>query len=491
MKLWTNGYFHTLKDEHDVHVQMATDNGYIVGFDDEIKDLSFDEIIDLKQHHIYPGFVDSHLHIVGYGQKLNLVDVGDYHDQEKLLFLIKEKVIKDITFFEGYLNIGIHKNQLNQITNNKPIILRHKDYHSITVNDYVLKELNLKSETGYLTEDEAKLVLKHYQKVSDQDVNHMIETAIKSLYQFGITGGHSDDLFYFNGYQKTLDAFLDVLKKYPFRAHLLMHYKIIDDYKQSKHPFLDQNPYLQLGAVKIFYDGTLSSKTALLYHNYKNEQQHGLRMFEEKELETLIKKMRSYDLPLAIHIIGDQGLEEVVDLLKKYPPKSGLHDRIIHASLANQKTILKMVGMPIIIDIQPQFITSDLPQVLDLFSERPEYIYPFKTFLNNEIIICGSSDAPVEVPNPFLGMHAAIFRRLNDDSLFNQEETLTPYEALKLYTTYANIPTYKAHERGLLKKGYIADLKILSKDIFKFNEKDYLENFVEMTVVDEKIVYKK
>jgi len=489
MILWENGFIHTLKFEDEVYQKMATHDGHIIGFDDEIKDLSFDQVVDLKNNHLYPGFVDAHLHIVGYGQKLSTIDISMFLDKQALLSFLSQYTYQDYILFEGYhQQNNIHKDDLNTLFLNKPVILRHHDYHSVTVNDIVLSETDLKSETGYLTEDDAKTVLAHYQSYQHQDIVDMITTSIKKLHQFGITGGHSDDLFYFNGYHDTLDAYQEVLDKHPFRAHLLMHYRIVDDFVNNHDHFLDQNNYLQLGAVKIFYDGTLSSKTALLHHHYKDSKNQGLRIFSKSDLEELIIKMRGLNLPLAIHIIGDLALEETIELLKKYPPKKGLHDRIIHASLATLKTIKKMQDMPIIIDVQPQFITSDLPQILSLFSQKPDYIYPFKTFLNHHLTICGSSDAPVEIPNPLIGMHAAIYRKLENDIVFNKEEKLTRFEALKLYTTYANIPTYKSN-RGLLDKGYIADFTVLSKDILKMDEKDYFNDIVKMTVVDEKIVY--
>ncbi len=490
MILWKNGFIHTLKYEDEIHYKMATEDGLIIGFDDEIKNLSFDQEIDLKNNHLYPGFVDSHLHIVGYGQKLSVIDISDYKDQSSLLEYLKQQVNLNHTFYEGYHNINITKDMLNELLSDKPLILRHRDYHSVTVNDFVLNETNLKSKTGYLTEDDAKLVLAKYQTYDHQDIVDMIDKSISKLYQYGITGGHSDDLFYFNGYHDTLNAYREVLSRKPFRAHLLMHYKILDDYIKAKDKFLDQNEYLQLGAVKIFYDGTLSSKTALLYYPYKHEDHQGIRMFEKNDLESLVKKVRKQNLPLAIHIIGDLALEETISLLKKYPPRKGLHDRIIHASLASLNTIKMMEHMPLIIDIQPQFITSDLPDVLDLFSKNPEYIYPFKTFLKHHLTICGSSDAPVEIPNPFLGMYAAIYRNLCDQSVFQESERLSHYEALKLYTTYANIPTYKAN-RGLLDKGYIADFTVLSKDFLKLEADDFFKDLVEMTVINEKIVYTK
>lgn len=488
MILWKNGYFHTLVNDSQVYHQMATDKGVIVGFDDELKDISFDQVIDLHFSHVYPGFVDAHLHLIGYGQKLGSISINDCKTKKETLGKIKKHVHLGSTFFDGFKPLGIDKEDLNDLAIKSPIVLRHKDYHSVTVNDYVLKQLNLTSESGFLTEEDAKLVIKAFHSQDKNTLKKALELSLKKLYSYGITGGHSDDLYYFNGFRETLDIFEETLKRNPFRAHLLMHYKIIDQYIDAKLPFLDIHKYLQLGAVKIFYDGTFTSKTALLSHDYLNETQNGLRNFDKDELETLIIKLRSYEFPVAIHVIGDLGLSEVVDLLEKHPPKDGLHDRIIHGSLADLNTIKRMKKLPIIIDVQPQFILSDLPEILNIFSQKPTHIYPLKTYLDHHITICGSSDAPVEDPNPFKGMYMAITRELADGTEFQKDQRLSRFEALKLYTTYANIPTYKKN-RGYLKKGYIADLTIIQDDILAIDINQLKETKVKMTVVDEKIVY--
>jgi len=487
MILWKNGILHTLENEHDVHTQMATDQGLIIGFDEDVKDLTFDQEIDLNGYHLYPGFVDAHLHIVGYGQKLLKKDLSSIRQKDEILAFIKTHVDHGFTFYEGYFDIGITKAQLDEISTEKPIILKHNDYHSLTVNSVVLKHVNLTSDSGFLTEEDAQKVNKTYEVYDHEHIKKMIEHSISSLQSFGVTGGHSDDLYYFNGYHDTLSAFLEVLEEKPFRTHLLMHHKIIEDYKTAKHSFLDQNKYLQLGAVKIFYDGTFSSKTALLKHPYKGLSHQGIRIFKKDELIELVKKIRSYELPLAIHVIGDLGLKEVVELLKAYPPKEGLHDRIIHASLADLKTIKMMEGMPIILDIQPQFISSDLPSILSLFSKKPELIYPFKTYMKHNLVLCGSSDAPVEIPNPLLGMYQLVFRK-KDGVIYQQEESISRFNAIKLYTTYANVPTYKAN-RGMLKKGYIADFTVLSEDVLTMDESSFFKDLVKMTIIDEQIVH--
>ena len=93
MILWKNAIIHTLEDEFITHHQMATDQGLIIGFDDEIKNLKFDQEIDLNQNHVYPGFVDSHMHLLGYGKKLSIPTLENVFNKNEIL---KEEIKKHV-----------------------------------------------------------------------------------------------------------------------------------------------------------------------------------------------------------------------------------------------------------------------------------------------------------------------------------------------------------------------------------------------------------
>ncbi|MBE0700926.1 MAG: amidohydrolase [Acholeplasmataceae bacterium] len=490
MKLWTHGIFHTMQSEYHTHQSILTDHGVIVAVDDEINHHQADEIIDLGGLHVYPGFVDAHLHLLGYGQKLMRLNLENQRDPYKVQLDIKSNFRGEPLFVEGYFDVGLTKVDLNAISDHIPILLRHNDYHSVTVNSAILKQIHMEKTNGVLSEDDAQKAMDAFPKYSNRQLGELLHKAISKLYTYGVTGGHSDDLYYFNGFQSTLDVFENYLKKHPFRAHLLVHHKVLDDYIASKRPFLDQTPFLQLGAIKCFYDGTISSKTACFKHPYKNGSHHGIRILGKSGFLTWIKKIRKHDLPVAVHVIGDQGLREVVQVLKAYPPKIGLHDRIIHASFADEETMNIMKDIPIVLDIQPQFQSSDMPWALSYLSMEPEAIYPWKTYLKFHLKLAGSSDAPVEVPNPLVGMYAAMERRsIHDGKQYQIDEMLNRFEAISLYTTGSNRPTYHTN-RGQIKKGYIADFTILRDDLMVLPIQEFLEPQVKMTVIDEKIVYK-
>lgn len=489
MILWKNGHIHTLNDNDDLYHDMVTSSGVIISFD-HAKDLAYDQIIDLKGAHVYPGFVDAHMHILGYGEMLSQISLAHVTKKQDLISYIKKNLTEKTYIFYGLNHIDLTKNDLDQISMTLPIIIKHADYHTYTVNTCVLETIGIESNDGLLNEEQILLLNTHYLKYSISDLENMIKKSIEKLYQYGITGSHSDDLHYHNGYVETIEAFKHVLNIYPFRAQLLIHHEELKHFKNSNDSFLDKNMYLELGAVKMFYDGTLSSKTALLKHPYNHLNHWGTQVVSDDIFINQVKEARDLSMNVAIHVIGDQGLENVIDILKKHPPKKGLYDRIIHASLLTENALLALKNLPVTIDVQPQFISSDFPQHFVLFSQKPEYIYPFNSMLKAGLIVCGSSDAPVEDPNPLLGMYNAVTRNLNNQEQLSPNECISRIEALKLYTTYANVPTYKQN-RGKIGIGYIADFTIFDSDILEVDIESLKQIKPIMTVINEKIVYKK
>jgi predicted amidohydrolase YtcJ len=489
MILWKNGIFHTMESETSTKHQMITDQGIIIGFDDDFSLTQVFQTIDLNGAHVYPGFVDAHLHLLGYGQKLSRPNIFLWKGRTEILNAIKKSYQHAPLFIEGYHDCGLEAKDLDQISTEYPIYLRHTDYHSLTVNTRALSISGMHHSNGMLTEKEAFHVMQFFPKHSNKKLEELLQEAISSLYAYGVTSGHSDDLYYFNGFKDTLQVFKNVLKKYPFRTNLLIHHMVLKDYLDAHLPFLDQDDYLQLGAIKVFYDGTISSKTALLKSPYRHTQNLGMKVQSDHEWIQMIQQVRKYHLPLAIHVIGDQGLSDVLSILKKYPPKDGLHDRLIHTPYMDQTILDQMRKMPVSLDIQPQFLSSDLPWALEYMSKTPELVFPWKSLLQEGIHLAGSSDAPVEIPNPLLGIQSAVERQSDHDGhIYGEKEKLSRFEAISLYTDGANYSTMKDN-RGFLKKGYICDLSIFKNDLLSIPSSQLNQEQCIMTVVDGQIVF--
>lgn len=469
---------------------VTTDQGRIFAVGDEASNNGITEIIDVHGATVFPGWVDAHLHIAGYGERLTVPQLAGLSKGREVLLALKKAFKGSPLLAQGYRELGLTASDLDQISPNVPILLRHTDYHGATVNSALLSKLNLQNRDGRLQEIEAAAAVAAMPRHSAQALESMVGEAIDALYRYGVTGGHSDDLAYFNGFQATLEAFEKTLRKKPFRAHLLIHHAVLDDFKASKRPWSHQHDRLQFGAVKVFYDGTLTSQTALLRHPYAGSSLNGVRVHTKEAFDTILKKVRSMGLPIALHVIGDLALHEVAESLTKYPVKKGLFDRIIHASFAGRDTLKLLCKLSLVIDAQPQFLTSDFPQGYSSFSKRPDLIYGWKSMRQAGLILCGGSDAPVETPNPLLAIDAAVHRRLSDGTIADPNERLTVFEALKMYTTDAQVPTMDA-TRGILQKGALADFTLLNGDPFQVPSEAIKNLAVVGTVVGEQFVFRK
>jgi hypothetical protein len=141
--------------------------------------------------------------------------------------------------------------------------------------------------------------------------------------------------------------------------------------------------------------------------------------------------------------------------------------------------------MPVILDIQSQFISSDLPRVLKIFDRVP-MIYPLKSYLDANIVTVGSSDAPIEIPNPLLGIAISESREINH-VIYQEHERLSRYESIKLYTKDGIINSQV--KRGYIDLDYLADFTVFDTDLMKCSNQDLQDAKVSMTVIDEKIVY--
>ena len=473
MKTLINGTFYSMKDTEIKSTLMISDQGVILSKSDNTKN----EIIDMKGKFVYPAFIDSHIHLMGYGQSLSRLTVKGLNKKKDILKFVADNLNNDFIYVEGYKPCDISKNDLNELSSIAAIYLRHEDYHGMTVNDVALDKINLISNNGILLEDEASLALASVPRPKQEELENFLRKAYKKLFSYGIVGGHSDDLFYFNGYKNTIDAFTKISYEIPFYAHLLIHNKVLNDHIKLKENYF-KSKYIEEGGVKMFYDGTLGSKTALMKKPYYNDY-YGIRILNREQITKIINKAREKKMSVAIHVIGDKALEETISFLQEFPPGQDIIDRIIHACFANDEEIHNLKSKSIFLDIQPQFFNSD-KKILNFIKDMPKYIYPIKTFDKNNIDFALSSDAPVEDPNPIFGIYDALFRE-------NKDESLDRFTAIKSYTTSA----WKLSKLlgGYLEPGYPANLVVLNRDLFHEPKENFRKIKVLSTWVEGNKVY--
>ncbi|MBX0359046.1 amidohydrolase [Halobacillus sp. Nhm2S1] len=528
MKLWYGGKIYTMKKEGEWVEAVVTAEGKVkaVGDTQLLYQTYKDQITeehDLKGAVMYPGFTDSHLHIIGHGERLMRLDLSFMKSAEEVKQALQQHA-EQLPAGEWIIGDGwnenqweekriIHKDELDEISSEHPMMLTRVCRHALLANTKAMTMAGIEADTedpqggvivrdergeatGYFHDQAQELIKDAMPEVTPEYLRKATDLAVKDMHSFGLVGGHSEDLNYYGGFRKTFDAFLHVIDgvKTKFRAHLLIHHGVIEQVDQEKLGFKKGTNFVELGALKIFSDGALGGRTAWLKDAYADDpENHGVAIHTNEELDQLVKEARKRDMPVAVHAIGDGAVEAVANAIASNPLKNGERDRIIHAQILSPGLIHQLQRLNIVLDIQPTFVASDFPWVIErLGNLRLKNSYSWKTLLDAGIKCAGGSDAPIEEINPLLGIRAAVDRRASyDHAVYQSEEKLTVYEAISLYTKGSAQAIHKEDEQGMIQEGFLADFTVLDRDLFALKSHELADATVTMTVVDEEIVYQR
>lgn len=522
--LWFNGTFITMSQENETVEAIYEKNGKIIdcATEQELIKKWGSEIVHRKNVHgafIYPGFVDSHLHLIGHGQKLLRLDLSNSNKKEALELLNKMSLSAEDEWIEA-LGWNEHndpnhetltKEDLNQISTNKPVFVMRICRHAAYVNQTALNLAGIDETTedpaggrierddagkptGVLHDGAVTLVQNCMPALSKNSIKRALKTAIQDCYRHGLTGGHTEDLHYYNGLQETMDIYEESINdQHPFRAHLLIHHEELNAYDQSTYKNVSEvSPFIELGALKIFADGALGGRTAALSSPYSDDPDtSGLLIHTGEKLNELVNKARERNLGVAIHVIGDQALDMAITAIEQAHPVAK-RDRLIHVQIARADLLERIKRLPLIVDIQPRFVVSDFPWVIERIGpNRLPYSFAWKTLLLNQVPCAGGSDAPIEPIEPLLGIHAAVARKgiHEDGPVYGTKEKLTPYEAVALFTTGSAYAIGREHDRGQILPGFDADFTILDRNILTDGEEAIANARVLATVVNGNTVY--
>ena len=519
--LWTGGTIYTMAHEGETVEAVLEHNGKIVAtgeVDSLLPQATF--IKDLKGNVMYPGFVDSHLHILGYGEKLKHIDVSKVKSKDELLTLIRARM-GEIQPTEWVIAIGLNETQFDEpvfptlaeldALGEAHLIIKRSCHHLLLANSKALEFAGITDDTrspeggiiekvngrvtGVLKDAALYLIVNHMPHITPAYIEDALEKAITSLQSYGLVGGHSEDLSYYGPPHQPIDAFRKIVEeRKSFKVHLLQHHSV---FQQIVDASLNEkkSSYLEFGAMKIFVDGAFGGRTAALREPYSDDPENsGMLVHTKPQLEGLVQLARHYGQTVAVHAIGDLAIDVILDVFTKFPPREGQFDRVIHCSLVNEKILTKLASLPVAIDMQPQFVQGEyVADIARLGEKRANGLHPLKSLLNRGLNVAGGSDAPIELPNPLHGIYAAVTRRNFGDSHagYGEHEKISRFEAVRLYTVGAAAIIGQQHIRGRIIPGYAADFTVFTDDLFKVDIEELPNIKVAYTVVDGQIVYEK
>ncbi len=481
------------------HQAIAVRAGKVLkaGTDREILSLLSPEgkAINLRGAVAIPGLVDGHFHLLGYAMRLTSLDLAELDSKEKVLERVAAKASSTppgqwITGGGWDRNLWPDpsfptRHDLDRVAPNNPVALYSRDFHTLWLNSLALHELGITSltpdppggiierdqlgqPTGILKEKAVEMVRRLVEAPTSPFLLQKLEEAMDNLIRKGLVGLHNCED------ERSL-ALLQELKNQGKLRMRILHHIPAENLEAAvklgiKSGFGDE--YLCIGGVKIFADGTLGSRTAAMLEPYLEEPGNlGILTLTREELEELVLKAAKAGLSVAIHAIGDRANQLVLDVLEKAPR---LRHRIEHVQLLAPEDVPRLAKLGVVASMQPIHATSDMEMAERYWGrERCRWAYAWRSLLEEGTILAFGSDCPVEPPDPLLGIHAAVTRRRLDGSPGPEgwfpEQRLKVEEAVRAYTWGNAFASGKEKIRGTLALGMLADITILSEDIFRIS----------------------
>lgn len=466
--------------------------------------------LDLGNSFAYPGFVDSHLHLLGGGELLFMPDLSKARSAKECV-----DILRNSNYRRGYWIFARGWNQefwdnksfpdksiLDIHFPNTPVCLIRQDGHCLWLNSSALKICNINENTsepnggkivkdangyptGILIDEAIELVRPFLNDYSENFYFKFLEKGIEHLASMGITTVHDMDVD---------PKYTQIYEKYFNQAETKINVRIFLSGKtvidNGKIPEI-QNKYLQIVGLKFYMDGALGSYGALLWEKYSDSPfSNGLQLMTKEYLIQSFHFAAKNNLGIAIHSIGDKSTTIILDTYNSYL-NQGFHKpkffRIEHCQIVKPSDLPRFKKLGIIASVQPWHFISDYQMAISRLGTRTKFSYPWKSFLNYGAFICSGSDFPVESPNPIYGL-SALVNRTNFDfqNLFGVESIPIEY-AIKTYTTFPRITLEE--EDIKLKKGAEATLTILNKNLLEIPHEEIIETKVIATITKGQIIY--
>jgi len=487
-----NATIYSVDTYHTKYSSLAVKDGKFkyVGGDEILSNFSSQNIINAQGLPIYPGFIDSHAHFYDLGYYLNQVDLKNTQSMEEVIDRVTEFDAENNPNF--ILGRGWDQNDwknktfptntlLNEMFPDKPVVLRRIDGHAYLVNDSALKLAGINNLTkvkggeivkignrltGVLIDNSMRLVDNIIPEPSKEESIQALLSAQDLAFKYGLTT-ISDA-----GLTKEQIYLIDELQKNG--ALKIKIYAMIENDPSSLEHFLELGPYktdrLNVRSVKVYVDGALGSRGALLIDDYSDRKGFkGIIRTPIDSVNKLALRLSGTKFQMNTHAIGDKANRIVLNAYR-----DALFDfidprwRIEHAQVIAEEDF-EFFNPKIIPSVQPTHATSDMYWLKDRIGQnRADYAYAYQELLNKSKVIAFGTDFPVEDISPIMTFYSAVHRKDIEgypESGFQMENSINKLDALSAMTSWGAYANFEEDEKGSIEVGKDADFIILDNDL--------------------------
>lgn len=519
--LFTNVNGYTLDSNRELQrfsaIQFTDDRVDRLFGEDEVLPEEVDTVIDGDGQTLIPGLIDAHGHVLSYGLSLLRVDlVGTETEREAAQrvadFAADNEQLEWIQG-RGWNQVLWDSNEfpqaasLDALVSDKPVWLSRVDGHAGWANSAAMElaGINRRTEdpdggqiirdedgnaTGVFIDNAMGLIRSQIPDTSIEEQKFALRTAMLELAKQGLTSVHDAGVG-----SSTIEAYKQLLEEGPLPIRVNVMLSAGDTFytqRLAEGHFRSADDTLTMNSVKIAADGALGSRGAAMIDDYSDQAGHtGLLLLSPERLEYLMRAAMNAGFQVNTHAIGDNANKVVLDNYEQLIDETNsrnLRHRVEHAQILRFEDILRFAELGVIPSMQATHATSDKNMAVDRIGDvRIQGAYAWRKLIDAGALIANGSDFPVESPNPFFGLHAAITRQDKNNEPpggWFPEEKMTAIESFASFTIDAAYSGHQENLLGTLEPGKKADFIVLDRDLFTIDESQIWQTQVEQTWVN-------
>lgn len=482
-------------------VAIAGDRVVASGRRDEVLDGARDaRVIDAGDAAVVPGLHDFHLHLVGMARARRGVQLADVASYDELVGRVAAGAAAlpsgAWVMGRGWPEASLDQSDLDRLeaaVGDRPALLTAHDGHSLWASSAALRMARVAADApepaggrferdqrgrvnGVLRERAMDAVQAVAVQLSGADLGEPLDEQVTELAAYGITGAtDAGDYNADNGigrYAALGDSFSNLAEAVidgRLRLTIDLPWQAIGAARTlGLHTTAVLDATRRVGWAKLHADGALGSRTAALFEPYTcGAGDRGILRVTPDELDRLLADATSSDIALAVHAIGDRALAEVLDAFERAgtrPAGLALH-RIEHVQLARPTDRERFAALDITASLQPLHCPSDVPTLEACWADRTQLAYPWRSLADAGARLAFGSDAPIEPPDPWLGMFAAVHRRYPHQTDDWHADQALPFSAALSAYTLGPARAFGRDDEGHLRPNAVADLAVLDADL--------------------------
>jgi predicted amidohydrolase YtcJ len=482
------------------------------------------KVMDASGKLLLPGFNDAHVHFISGGAQLDQVNLNDAATPEEFAKRIGAQVNRTM---KGEWVLGGDwdetkwpkaqlptKELVDPVTGDTPIFINRYDGHQSLANSAAMKLAGVSAKTpdvpgGVIVHDASgdptgifkdaaqELINKAIPHMSHERRLRAARRALEHAASLGVTS-----VQHMNPEFSDVAVYSELAEKGELTTRIYAVPMETNWQDQAKVGIRRSwgSSYLRLGAVKGYADGSLGSRTAYMFEPFADDPSNrGLLSDEMNPPRAMRERLMEADaagLQLRVHAIGDRAISMILDIFSDIESRHGYHDQrftIEHAQHMAEKDFERFTKLHVIASMQPYHAIDDGRWAEKrLGHDRARYSYAWRSFIDHGVTLAFGTDWSVAPLNPILGLYAAVTRATLDGKNpdgWIPEEKITLAEAVEAYTMGSAFAEFQEREKGSITPGKLADMVILSDNIFDLKPEAIQNAKVETTIVGGKVVY--